>query len=453
MPLRVFFLCALLAATGRAAEIEDVETVRVPLSLSPQRAEDGASYRLLPAAPELKEGNAAVVMLRMIWEQQPFLLNTAREIRELMELPYDDPKVREFQFGHFKSVLQRAAYMEDAEWHYPLEEIPMSMILLPDVQGLRDILGRGMSLWTRQQIAAGDHLAAIQAMRVQLACVRHVTQTPFVVVQLVGASMADMTLDNLESLISQPETPNLYWALAVLPQHLSDYRDTLQWDAVMLERSLPSLHPRPPALTDREAWEEVAVEFGKFLEDGLGRGEDSEALLERAYGIARKYLIEEQEFRPETLEKMGREAVVMRWILATNQTLHQRTETAYALPSPLAIKKLQDIEADIDELVEATDAASPPYTMQRVEVYLSLHRFNRRVKFLQAVEAIRDYAARNGRLPQRLDDVPLYVPRDPLTELPFEYEYSAEDESATLRIPLIPGVAGQKQRIYELTLQ
>ena len=76
--------------------------------------------------------------------------------------------------------------------------------------------------------------------------------------------------------------------------------------------------------------------------------------------------------------------------------------------------------------------------------------FDRMVKQLQVVEAIRDHTARTGQLPKDLGDLTLYAPHDPLTGQPFDYSISST--LAVLSTPKIPGVeeALQQSKSYRL---
>ncbi|MCA9184956.1 MAG: hypothetical protein KDA99_05030 [Planctomycetales bacterium] len=413
--------------------------------------------RLLPADTELEDGNAAVVLLRMIWEQQHFMQNVAPQIDDLAQLPFDDPKVaNDFHFDNFYRQMRHAAYMRDAKWEYPLNQRPLSMVLLPDVQGMRQFAGRGMKLWINQRLASQDHLDAIEGLRVQLACARHVSKTPFLVSHLVAYSVADAALDNCETLMSRPRSPNLYYALGMLPEHLGDVASALQWEAVMLERSLPSLDSPWPDYEDAEAWERVAADFSQFMEmelaEPLGAIEAAE-LSARMLAAATGYLSKVMEFSATKLAKMTPQAIVTIWVLELNRMVQAEVEAAYALPQPQAIAQLLEISKAIEERVASIKAPATPFLRQPWRTYLGLNRFQRRVKYLQTIEAIRDYAAKHeGKLPSSLADLSLPVPHDPLTSTDFEYQLA--DGQATLAMPLIAGVEpeAQTRQIRQITV-
>ena len=102
-----------------------------------------------------------------------------------------------------------------------------------------------------------------------------------------------------------------------------------------------------------------------------------------------------------------------------------------------------------------TGISVTPFPENGVEVYLATRRFDRRVKALQTIEAIRDHLALRGQLPASLAELPLPAPLDPLTNQPFAYQ--VEDKSATLRTPTVAGLTDAQQTAvtfsYRLTLK
>lgn len=97
---RLLLDCVLVVSTVAGSFAQSADGVS--LAIYPQRVPRIPDQRLLPADPELKPGNAAVVLLRMIWEQQRFMQETLPQLDELAELPYHDPRVLDgFSFGSF----------------------------------------------------------------------------------------------------------------------------------------------------------------------------------------------------------------------------------------------------------------------------------------------------------------------------------------------------------------
>ena len=111
-------------------------------------------YRLLPAEYELHNGNAAPILLRVCWEQIPYFLKVVPTFSEYLDVPLGDARLRsEDDIFAFYRTLKRAAYRRTADWEYPIGEEPAATILLPDVQGVRFLVGNGLAVWIRQRLA------------------------------------------------------------------------------------------------------------------------------------------------------------------------------------------------------------------------------------------------------------------------------------------------------------
>lgn len=448
-------LAVLVPCDGRfQSRLEAQSGNRIELKLKARPALDSVTEtRLLPADTELKSGNAAVVMLRTIWEQQPYMQKVVPKFVELLELPYDDERIaRELRFDGFQRQLRRAAYMRDAEWNYPLNEERMAMILLPDVQGFRDLAGRGMQLWIRQQIAAGNTDQAREGILVQLACARHVARTPILVIRFVADSIGQSGLDSAELLVQQADCPNLYWALAMLPDELGDTRAVVQWEARMVPGSLPSLSDPMPGIGDAR-WQAIWAEFSELMRFAETRNLTAEQRAELKSSIlatARKRLAE-WKYDESQQAGMSEEEIVLRWVLMLNQRINAQVEAAISLPVPQAIKRLVQIEASVEDVRKKVGASAVPFLDRPAYAYIASQRFSRRVRQLQVVEAIRHYAAgHDGQLPRQLSDIDLHIPLDPLTLKPFQYE--VVEGRGVLRTPTIPGVQDARQHRHEYVI-
>jgi hypothetical protein len=348
--------------------------------------------------------------------------------------------------------MRRAAFMRDADWNYPLEDEPAASILLPDAQGLRSFISRGMPIWINQRIAAGDLDAAREGVLTMLACSRHVGRTRLFVTQLVATAMAGAALDRTECLISQAHCPNLHGSLALLPDTIGDCQAAMQMEAQMIERSLPTLRGGVPVSGNAKGWTAVMDEYLQ-LETDLAGGSgflipNLGTLRLRLLGEARA-AVARHAFAP--LEgPISDDELAMSYILAKNASAHRRAEAALRLPPPDAIRTLVAIEAE-DNAVSPRE--SRPWA-SFLRMYLANAGFGRRVRMLEVIEALRDAAARNGgRFPASLADVPARVPPDPFTEKPFNYEPAADGLSARLSTTAIPGIdEPYLVRIYELTI-
>ena len=446
------FLNAILLGSMVAVVCAD-EPTTITLTLHPQAIEDhGPSRPLLPEAPDLKPGNAAVVLLRMPWEENAFMANEFPKLRQHPPLPQDDPRLTDFPFDRFAEQMRRAASMKDADWAYPFDIEPLESMLLPDVQGLRDVIGRGMPVWIHQRIVSGDLDAAREGILTMLACSRHVARTPILTCHLVATATAYAALDRVEELISHPGCPNLRIPLALLPDTIGDTQVAIQWEGRMSERSFLSERDGSPASGDAAGWAAVMDDYLQRESDPPGKegwivvnlkarrlvlGAEARAAVARG-----AFATPEGRFSDDEL--------AMRYLLAKSVRAHRRAEAACQRAPPDAIKALAAMEEE-DNAVSPRETSPWPSFLR---MYLASAGFGRRARMLEVVEALRDAAARNdGRFPASLADVPARVPPDPFTEKPFIYEPAADGVSARLSTTAIPGIDdAYLVRIYELTI-
>ncbi len=443
---------AIAVLVGSPVLAQEVPPETISLKIKAASAEKSNAVRLLPASPDMEDGNGAVVMLRLIWEKTGWMQEVWPKLDEVAELPHDDPKVAAIPFDNFERQLRRAARMKEAHWEYPLHTEPLAMVLLPDVQGLRNLAGRGMKIWIGQQIAKGDLKAAREGILTQLGCARHIAKTPFVVTHLVAVAIARMGLDRAELLIQQDEAPNLYWALSGLPDSIGPVHEPLEWESRMLEKSLPALRDHLPPTGDPR-WEQAAHEFSEFVMLNTTKRLtmlEAATLRVRLLTVAASNLKSKHGFNEADVAKMSEEERMLRWVMLARSQFNTRIENAFTLPGPQAIKALLGVGRDTEALEKSVEAPASPFMKHPENIYMGLYGFGRRVKFLQTVEALRDHMSRHdGRLPKSLDDIELPVPTDPFTGKPFEYRVSKQ--TATLKMVRIEGIKRQSQRIYRIS--
>jgi len=73
------------------------ESIKKQLQISPEIGNDfDAHFRLLPAEEDQESGNAVPVLLRMVYEQQPFMGDVYPKLHEFAEMDIDDPRFKIF---------------------------------------------------------------------------------------------------------------------------------------------------------------------------------------------------------------------------------------------------------------------------------------------------------------------------------------------------------------------
>src|SRR5580704_3046418 len=223
------------------------------LTVSPRAIERPLmKYRLMPAEYELHEGNAAPILLRLPWERTPYFANEVPKLSEYLDLPLNSPKFQGNEVFPFFQRIKSAAYRKTADWQFPIGEESFGGILLPDVQGGRSVVGYGLSAWIRQRLAQGKLDQARDGILVGFAVMRHYGRTPFLITQLVCTAVDSILISRVAELVSQPDSPNLYWALTHLPRPLVDLRPSVEMEERFLQMSVPGIDDLSQIRTQEE---------------------------------------------------------------------------------------------------------------------------------------------------------------------------------------------------------
>ena len=405
-------------------------------------------FRLLPTEQEQESGNAVPVLLRMVYEETKWMGEFNPKLREYAEMEIGDPKLHDLPFDSFANQIIRAGSMSYADWEYPLQSDRPYLILLPDVQSLRQFVGRGMTVWVKQKLAKGELDQALAGIHAQVACGRHCASTPVAVCHLVGLSIAGTGLDNLELAVQSDQCPNMYGSLAALPPTLQDIGEMIRWELWASPARLNE--PLPPV--GAKEWTSIAKNFIELIaEVNEERYTVTEAAQVQAKmrELAVKQLPDSLGFTDEDIEKMSNEELIMRWIYMNYCHLRSQIEPlAFDRPSSV-ISASMALEQQVGALLSATGAKSSPYPVKLPQAILGCRGFERRVKLLQTIEAIRDHVSKhNGTFPNSLTEIELPVPNDPFTEEPFVYETSGN--TASIRQSAIEGYQATR---YEYQLE
>lgn len=149
----------------------------------------------------------------------------------------------------------------------------------------------------------------------------------------------------------------------------------------------------------------------------------------------------------QQVSEMSEMELVMRWILHVARRVNYQIQAASSLEPSQAIPALVEIQNRNEQIKRDLGAPGTPFIESPAGVYLSLAKFDRFIKLLQTVEAIRhEIAINGGKIPESLDAITgLPIPSDPLTGKAFVYEIN--DGKMTLRTPLIVGIEASLQKI------
>jgi hypothetical protein len=453
-------LLALIVSSclSNAAGAEELKPIEI--ALRPRAIENPIlKYRLLPAEWEMKPGDAAPILLRLPWEQMPWMNNVYPTLESWENRPLKDPEWAKFAGvvpDRFYEEMKRAAFRRDASWEYPIFETTTPyMIHLPDVQGLRGFLGLGLSARIRYRLSRGELDEAREGILVGLANGRHLARTPFYVNQLVALAIDRKMLDRTVELIAQPDSPNLYWALSTLPDSLAALDSAASLEADIFEKTFPAVRDLDRPRDDRE-WSKMAAQLVRFLQElgelpadlppqaPSGLGDLLRRLLPeenphvaRFAEAARRELPQLLGLTEDAVAEMSDEEAAVRWYATRRLARDHQMSAALVLPAREAWPRLKTLRAEIRSLEEQTGAPQPDF-FDPVTIYVSFGSVGRRIAALRIVEAVRHHlSVRGGELPRSLEEIgDLPIPLDPLTDEPFQW--SVEGKTATLKAPALP---------------
>jgi hypothetical protein len=477
MPRSTIVLLLLLGLTPsvRAQARKPGDPLPVVLS-GAQAPSPSLKYRLLPDPRELAPGNAATLYYRAhatLFENSALLKDLKeRHWYDWTDTPLDDLPKEEVRrklndARHILREVELAGRRRDCDWQLDGRDEGIGLIL-PEVQGFRNIAAV-LAVKARLAIAEGRFDDAVAALRTGLTMGQHISQGPTLIHVLVGVACCQVMLKQAEEFVQQPEAPNLYWALTVLPQPFADPRKALLDESDWLERSLPflkRLEGAPMTLT------EVAQAGGaitKMQQDfNLVKPDRVETLARAAYIEAAqkeaKETLIKHGMKAEVVEAMPsfqavslfayreyREAreEVLKWVFVPEGRKHPAFDQA-AKREARAADRLDRLF--FRGMIRGLGGIGTPAFEN---VFRASARLDRHIAALRSVEAVRLYAARHGRFPAKLDDVKdVPLPLDPRTGKRFDYR--AKDEThAVVATPQPAGetVPPDQTYIYQMELR
>jgi hypothetical protein len=444
---RALPVCAVLLALpllSRAQEKAAPTATVIRLKVEPAAAPKPAlRYQLLPELSEMEPGNAILGYLKCFMEQNPFFFGKeAEEKRQKWDdLPLKDLPVKEMRAdGYRKDAvifrrLDNAARLDHADWQtlLPLRREGFNL-LLPEVQQCRR-LAWVLQLRLRADVAERQFDEALVTTKTYLAMARHLGEHPTVIGDLVGIAVATMAFGPLDDMLQQPGCPNLYWALTNLPDPLIDLRRGLQGERMILMQTneFRVLNERAP-MTDAQL-QQVVTHVHELVNVAWGFKRPDVRLLVAARLLNPDYLraargrLIAYGLPADRLKQFPPLQVLLLDDKLTTETIRDEAAKALALPYWQAEKAMVAGQPPKNAETESVFG----WTLFAVlKVRLAQVRLQQRIGLLRSVEALRMYAAEHeGRLPARLEDVPVPVPVDPVTGRPFLY--SLEGATATLR--------------------
>ena len=461
--IRVLLAAAFLAAfpLNSAAEEPVVHLTTRPMA-APKPA---LKYQLLPELRELNPGNAAHGYLKCFMEQRYFFFTreSAADRARYQTMPLAAlPAEKLSKYG--------GAALRQADWAARLDTLDWQTLphiqnggleVLPAELGPLQVLAGALQVRFRAAVGRRQFDDAIRTAKTMLALGRHLGEYPTEVANLIGLSIAHLSLDTLEEMVQQPGCPNLYWALTDLPCPLVDLRKGVQGDRTLVAGELRLLHD-DDSMTEAEMEKFLSrlSSVQSFLREQTGRAphnlqrelrarlrsrfQDTDLVL-----AARRRLVEAG-YAKELVNTFPPSQIIL--LDEKREFEVQRDERMKLLALPLwqidaPPARGHSREQDEDGLL--ADLLPHIVKLRRTQGQLQ-----QQIALLRHVEALRLYAAEHeSKLPAELSDIPVPLPIDPVTGKPFDY--AVEGATAHVRGS---SIRGEKKNLeydvhYEVTLQ
>ncbi|WP_182868502.1 hypothetical protein [Stieleria mannarensis] len=438
-----------------ATETETSTTVR----LHPRRQSDPMlEYRLWPAPEKRRPRPVMVAVNRALILVAQVSPTKKREFLERYDtwtsLPIDQLPIDEAResYGPFETaigVLRTGETWMGLDYDLGMAEMSAEdrvSTLLPEFQEMRD-LARLIALRTRVAAAQGRWGDAVADLRLGFRlsqAASHSTDT--LLGRLIGTAISETMFKTIESMIQQPECPNLYWALAGLPaDQLFDFREAMEYESTLSSHLgiIAGLDELPDSVIgEQEALlrlKKITHAFATMFHPSGGATENTSLRqmttgfqIALMVGPARQLLSNDPDWSDRVDELSDAEAVLR----ASDFELARIRDAwlAWALLPP----ELWD-EAEARRRSAMTAAVQPrtlggqlarmmtPSVSAAMSVPLDVRQQLHR---LLTLEALRMHAAENAALPETLTDLtPVPAWHDPRIRRSFQYARHSETEA------------------------
>lgn len=376
----------------------------------------------------------------------------------LTALPVEEANRFVSRFSNAIDYAELAAQYEHCDWQYPVRDRGFR-ILMPGLSDMR-LLWRVLALKTRIDLAEGNIPEALQSLRIGFTMATDIGDAKLLIHNLVAANGVRIMLNQVETLIETPQSPNLYWALTNLRDPLIEYYHTIQVESGFFYTEFPELAAIDERVLSNDEVVQIQPRLAQLLSMELMPSWPLGArMLHAAYALkfypAAKQWLRDQGLSAEAIDAMPPLYVVLWYEYYHFTRLRDDVSKWFSVPYWQAASGFQEAQARIDasrrEHQPGASLADLLGAFARIG-YLRA-RLERDLAILRCVEAIRMYgAAHNGQLPPSLDDITeVPVPLDPFYGHAFTYEL--RDGMAILESPAPPGQLLREGRRYEIIFE
>jgi len=313
-----------------------------------------------------------------------------------------------------------------------------SRTLLPHLTRVR-LLANFLRVRSAYEARHGNIDQALALVRLQFELGRKMGEEPIPISGLVANGILAAATLSLGEVMNQPDSPNLYWALASLPRPLVKLQHSMEDERISLTSTFPELSANRIEDMSVDQWHRV---FKGVVADVSKNNSDSPP---SAMGWANDQTVADEvtRFLPQAaawygpahhlstdqVEQIDSFKVVVRFWYEQCQEIRDDEYKLTALPYPIAIMQMNRVSLRLKQLtMEEPANAFFGWLMDATRMTQTLARGDRVLAALTDVEAIRSYAAANGgKLPASLDDISDTPAMDnPRTGKPFNYQIKGD---------------------------
>ena len=413
-------------------------------------------YMLRYLPQQQKSGNSM-----LLWSQSIQNMGTRDEkqdeqVQTWLAMPPDQLPQREVQqvLGGYSGSLRYARLASErnrAEWEFPWEEgINMLMPSLNDYRRLARLL----ALQARMQIAQGNLDEAVETLRTGFALADAMGKGQTLINSLVGIAIETIISEQIATFMQHKDAPNLYWAIADLPQPLVNIRLGLDSEQRWIYASIPELKPENRDKLSAAQWQAILTKVGSWGAYTADRPKPTPEVMFSImldYERAKKYLRQEG-YSNERIEKMSASAAVgMYWVSQWEYWISQMFKW-HRLPVWEARRGYDSVSKAFEEESFGRGGRINPFMALIPSLTRARHiqvRTDRVLAALQLIEAVRMHAAAHkGQVPATLEEMFPPAPQDPMTGKAFDY--SVKGNIFTLQLTEPPT---DRSQVYIVTVK
>jgi hypothetical protein len=420
-----------------------------------QNTEDTQTFKLTPSPPSTKywlrcdprqrlPGNAA-----FLYAEAAAMLNDAANKRIMDADDAYDAGANNFasladaaldsNAMDVLGLLNVAAHRDHCDWDISVREQGFKTPL-PLLIPLRE-LGKLIELRALGQIRNGQFDGAVDSLQSVYELGFKVDEGEELLSGLQSYGILDIAGSTTAELMKQPNSPNLYWALASFPHPIISLQHSFSTETTFLQASFHELAVDHLQELSGDDWRGIYRRVAAVNAlPGPAPKIDEQTLAEqvtRTLPQAQDYYERTYNLTSEHVKRLDAFKVVATYWYAQERMQADMQYDMAALPYPILLEKAAELDRHITQMISD----------QPANIFLNIlwtkleqtattwARLDRKLAGLTDVEAIRSYAAANdGKLPNQLasiKDTP--VLDNPATGKPFNY--TVQNETATLSDP------------------